>query len=159
MFFKIILASLSLAFLGSACAQTIDLNSDNRRADTYRRSDAMTEGSAVTCHVIQTRVVTMEVGNTAKIVSATAGGLAGVAAAQSRNSNSTALATLGGLFGAIGGNAIAEKVFADAATEIVMSCDGRPLVVVQQQDGTPQMPKGTEVFVIRNQGRTRVVPL
>lgn len=160
MFSKNILVSLSLAlaFVGNAFAQNLNLDSDNRRADTYRRGDAMTEGSAVTCRVIQTRAVTMEVGNTAKIVSATAGGLFGVAAAQSQNSNA-ALTTLGGVFGAIGGNAIAEKVFADAATEIVMNCEGRPLVVVQQQDGNPGPTKGEQVFVIRNQGRTRVVPL
>lgn len=93
--FKNILLTLSLVLVCNAFAQNINLDSDNRRADTYRRSDAMQEGSATTCRVVQTRVVTMEVGNTAKIVGATAGGLIGVAAAQSRNSNA-ALATLGG---------------------------------------------------------------
>ncbi len=156
--FKNITLALALVLVSNAFAQNINLDSDNRRADTYRRGDAMQEGSATTCRVVQTRVVTMEVGNTAKVVGATAGGLFGVAAAQSQNSNA-ALATLGGLFGAIGGNAIAEKVFADAATEIVMNCEGRPLVVIQQQDGTAVPPRGSDVFVIRNQGRTRVVPL
>ncbi len=131
-------------------------DSDTRRADTYRRSDAMAEGTVETCKVLATRQVTMEVGNTAKIAGTTAGSVIGGALA-ARNTNSNSAAVLGALLGGLAGNAVVQRTNADIAHELILNCNGRAITVVQEVDGSPVPSRGSEVNLIRLGGRSRVV--
>lgn len=146
-------------------SQSINLSSmfdsDNRQADTYRRSDAMMEGTADTCKVIQSRQVNLEAGNTAKAVATSGGAIIGAAAGNRSNANNyggvTAESAIGGIIGAVAGNYLAQKVAASKGHEYFLACAGRTKTIVQEDDGSLPAPKGSEVYVVVHNGRTRVV--
>lgn len=143
-------------------AQNIQLNSifdsDNRQGSVYRRNDAMAEGSSEICKVVRARAVQLEAGNTAKAVATGTGAILG-GAIGSRNSNNgmSAEAALGGILGAVVGNALVQKVATSEGQEFFLNCNGRAATIVQESDGTPLPDRGTEVFLQRVGGRTRVV--
>ncbi len=143
-------------------AQNISLNtvfdSDNRQSSTYRRNDAMVEGQSEICKVVRVRAVRLEAGNTAKAVATGAGAILG-GAIGSRNSNNgmTAEAALGGIIGAVVGNSLVQKVATSEGQEFFLNCNGIARTIVQESDGEPTPERGTEVFLQRVGGRTRVV--
>lgn len=165
---KSVLAMIALMALFCApalsWAQNISLNSvfdsDNRQSGVYRRNDAMNEGQMEICRVVKARAVQLEAGNTAKAVATGAGGILG-GAIGGRNSGSngsmSAETALGGIIGAVVGNALVQQVASSEGQEYFLNCNGRATTVVQESDGTPLPDRGTEVFLQRVGGRTRVV--
>lgn len=133
-------------------------DSDTRRADTYRRGDAMVEGQVQSCVVLQVRKVKLEVGNTTKLAATTAGGVIGGAlASRNTSSGNYAVAAVGSVLGAFAGHTVAQKVGGDDANEILLKCGTAAITVVQEVDDSPVPAKGAEVHLIRQGGRSRVV--
>lgn len=163
-FAKIALIAAVLCSPAFGWGQNISLNnvfdSDNRQASTYRRNDAMVEGTAEICKVIRVRTVRLEAGNTAKAVAAGAGAiLGGAIGASNYNDNglSAAKTALGGIIGAVGLNAVVNKVASSDGQEFFLNCNGVARTIVQESDGEPAPQRGAEVFLQRVGGRTRVV--
>lgn len=139
-------------------------DSDNRQAGTYRRNDAMQEGSSESCKVMSARTVKLEAGNTAKAIGASAGAIFGSGAtkglgASLGNGNvQTEISSLGAIGGAIGGNLLVNAIMSDAGEEYILNCNGRAKTVVQEADkNIPMASRGMEVFVMNQGGRTRVL--
>lgn len=134
-------------------------DSDNRQSSTYRRNDAMVEGSAEICKVVRVRTVRLEAGNTAKAVATSAGAILGgaIGARSGNNGSMSAETALGGIFGAIAGNAVVQKVASTEGQEFFLNCNGQARTIVQESDGEPAPERGAEVFVQRVNGRSRVV--
>ncbi|MDT8992766.1 hypothetical protein RQP54_17975 [Curvibacter sp. APW13] len=142
-------------------AQNISLNSvfdsDNRQSGVYRRNDAMNEGQMEICRVVKARTVQLEAGNTAKAIATGAGGILGGAIGSRSANGMTPEATLGAIFGAVVANAAVNKISSSEGQEFFLNCNGRATTVVQEADGTPLPERGTEVFIQRVGGRSRVV--
>lgn len=158
---RLFTALCNIAIFAILCLPAISwsqsvLDSDTRRADTYRRSDAMTEGDVQACTVLAVRQVTLEVGNAAKVTATTAGSVLGAALA-SRNTNNYSAPVLGALLGGYAGHAVVQRTSADRAHEIILQCGGRAVTVIQEIDDSPTPGKGAQVHLIRVGGRSRVV--
>jgi len=164
LFAQIALFSAVLCSPAFSLAQNINLStvfdSDNRQSSTYRRNDAMVEGSSEICKVVRVRTVRLEAGNTAKAVATGAGAILGGSAGARYGSNNYGIspeAALGGIIGAVGFNAIVNKVASSDGQEFFLNCNGVARTIVQESDGEPAPERGTEVFLQRVGGRTRVV--
>lgn len=161
--FTIVMVTLFLAPAFS-WAQNITLgsvfDSDNRQADVYRRSDAMSNnGDFAICKVLRVRNVKLEAGNTTKAVATTAGGILGgaIGARNTNNSSSfTPEAAIGGILGAVIGNAVVQKMAVNDGQEYLLNCGGKGRTVVQEDDGSIPAPQGAEVYLVNVNGRPRV---
>lgn len=160
-FNRLYAVALDVAVFAILCMPAISwaqsaFDSDTRRADTYRRSDAMAEGEVQACVVLAARLVTLEAGNTARVARTTAGSVLGAVLAGRNTSNYTA-PVLGGLLGGYAGHAVVQKMSTDRAHEIILQCAGRAVTVIQEVDDSPAPAKGAQVHLIRVGGRSRVV--
>ena len=129
------------------------------RPEVVDRSDARTMQSVILATVVSLdRVILSGDGDTGTAVGAVIGGIAGSSVTESQKESDIAA-----VLGALAGSAIGSKV-GDAATrkpaiELLLELDSGKIVSIIQEEGSYSFDVGQRVKIIKNRGKSRVMPL
>jgi outer membrane lipoprotein SlyB len=136
---------------------------NNPNARSYGRTDALAAGRVVPAAIVAINVVEVDPSTTATMTGRTIGGVVGGAAlnrhgADKSGSTQTALTALGGLLGAIAGDAATDRMARQEAWEIVVVLKGGEMVAVTQSGDLPGQI-GDIVGLLQRGSSTRLIAL
>ena len=129
------------------------------RPEIVDRSDAQRMQTVVFATVVSIdRVILSGDGDTGAVVGAVVGGITGASVTDSETESDIA-----GLLGALVGSAVGSKM-GDAATrkpaiELLLNLDSGKTVSIIQEEGDYGFAVGQRVKIIKNKGKSRVLPL
>ena len=129
------------------------------RPEVVDRSNARTMQTVIFATVVSVdRVILSGDGDTGAVAGAIIGGVAGASVTDSETESDIA-----GVLGALVGSAVGSKM-GDAATrkpaiELLLDLDSGKTVSIIQEEGDYSFAVGQRVKVIKNKGKSRVMPL
>ena len=129
------------------------------RPEVVDRSDARKMQAVVLATVVSIdRVILSGDGDTGAAVGAVIGGIAGSSVTESQKESDIA-GVLGALVGSRVGSTIGDVATRKPAIELLLDLDSGKTVSIIQEEGDYSFSVGQRVKIIKNRGKSRVMPL
>ena len=151
---------ISKGLMSVICAMSmVGCSYNSLRPEIVDRSDAQRMQTVIFATVVSIdRVILSGDGDTGAVAGAIIGGVAGSSVTDSEKESDIA-----GVLGALVGSAVGSKI-GDAATrkpaiELLLDLDSGKSVSIIQEEGDYSFAVGQRVKIIKNKGKSRVMPL